>query len=309
MLAGMQLNLFTPLKDGALSAGQLAESLGVRQEKLTPLLYALVAAELLTVDGELFFNTPEADSFLVRGKPSYMGSGHQAISGRWNAILKTAETIRTGAPQDKVDFSSITEAATESLARGRQAETTRAARELLGIYDFSAYRSLVDVGGGAGYLSITITEACPNLRATIVDLPVATALAQRVVAEEQATERVKVSTADVVGGPLAGSFDVAILRNFIQVLAPDQARSAIQNVSCAIKRGGAIYVIGTILDNSRLTPSEMLGWNLFFLNRYETGQAYSEQEHRDWLSQSAFEDIEREVLPDGNSIIRARKPG
>ena len=108
MLAGMQLDLFTPLKDGALSAGQLAESLGVRQDNLTPLLYALVAAELLLVGGELFSNTPEADAYLVqgkpayKGKPAYMGTSHRAFMGRWNAILKTAETIRTGTPQDTV---------------------------------------------------------------------------------------------------------------------------------------------------------------------------------------------------------------
>ena len=128
-------------------------------------------------------------------------------------------------------------------------------------------------------------------------------------AEERAAKRVQVATADIVAGPLAGSFDVAILKNFIQVLAPDQARSAIQNVSRVIEPGGAIFIMGAILDNSRLTPTEILGMNLFFLNRFETGQTYTEQEYRDWLSQAAFQDIEREVLPDGTSVIRARKPG
>ena len=65
MLAGMQLDVFTPLKDGAMTAEQLADSLGVKAEKLSPLLYALVAAELLTVEGERFANTAEADQFLV----------------------------------------------------------------------------------------------------------------------------------------------------------------------------------------------------------------------------------------------------
>lgn len=308
MLAGMQLCLFTPLGDGTMSAEQLATALGVGPAKLRPLLYALVAAGLLTVEGDLFSNTPEADHFLVRGKPAYLGESHRAIMGRWNAILKTAETIRTGTPQDKVDFSSITEDESEILARGRKAETTATARDLLRRYDFSAYRSLVDVGGGAGYLSIAITEACPNLRATVVDLPAATAIAKRVVEEEGAMERVQVTTADVVSGPLVGSFDVAVLRAFIQVLAPDQAWSAMRNVSRVIEPGGAIYVVGAILDNSRLTPSEILGMNLFFLNRFETGQTYTEQEHRDWLTEAGFQDFERVVLPNGASIVTARKP-
>ena len=64
MLAGMQLDLFTPLKDGPMSAGALASQMDVRPEKLSPLLYALVTARLLTVDDGIFSNTPEADKFL-----------------------------------------------------------------------------------------------------------------------------------------------------------------------------------------------------------------------------------------------------
>ena len=72
MLAGMQLGVFTPLKDGSMTAAQLADALGVKAEKLSRLLYALVTAELLTVQGDQFANAPEAAQFLVCGKPTYM---------------------------------------------------------------------------------------------------------------------------------------------------------------------------------------------------------------------------------------------
>ena len=83
MLAGMELDLFTPLKDGSMTLEQLAKALGVRPDKLSPLLYALVAASLLTVDGEMFANTPEANYFLVRGEPSYRGGTHGNVRRRW----------------------------------------------------------------------------------------------------------------------------------------------------------------------------------------------------------------------------------
>ena len=88
MLAGMQLEVFTPLGDGAMSAEQLATALSVGPAKLRPLLYALVATGLLTVDGDLFSNTPEADHFLVRGKPAYQGGRHELFSARWAEVLK-----------------------------------------------------------------------------------------------------------------------------------------------------------------------------------------------------------------------------
>ena len=49
MLAGMELDLFTPLKDVPMTNRQLADALDINSGKLRPLLYSLVAAGLLEV--------------------------------------------------------------------------------------------------------------------------------------------------------------------------------------------------------------------------------------------------------------------
>src|SRR5271155_4942927 len=72
MLAGMQLDVFTPLKDGPLTAAEIASAIGVNANKLAPLLYVLVLAELLTFQDGRFGNTQEADSYLVQGRLSYL---------------------------------------------------------------------------------------------------------------------------------------------------------------------------------------------------------------------------------------------
>ena len=93
MVAGMQLDVFTPLQDGPMSVEHLADALAVKPHKLLPLLYALVAAALLTVEDERFANTPEAAHFLVRGQPAYLGDTYEGRLMRWRAVLHTAETI------------------------------------------------------------------------------------------------------------------------------------------------------------------------------------------------------------------------
>jgi hypothetical protein len=107
MVAGMQLDVFTPLKDGPMSAEHLAAALTVHPRKLRPLLYALVAAGLLTVQDERFANTSEAAHFLVRGQPAYRGGTYEGLLLRWHATLHTAETIRTGVPQAQVDYAAM----------------------------------------------------------------------------------------------------------------------------------------------------------------------------------------------------------
>src|SRR5437879_8929932 len=107
MLAGMQLDLFTALYAGPMTASALADSLHIRSEKLRPLLYALVHAELLRIEGDRFANTREADVYLVRGRPAYMSSVHELYSDLWATALRTAHSIRARAPQAKHDFTTM----------------------------------------------------------------------------------------------------------------------------------------------------------------------------------------------------------
>jgi SAM-dependent methyltransferase len=308
MLAGMQLDLFTPLKGGPMTAEDIAHAIGVGgPARLRLLLYALVVAGLLTEQDGCFSNTPEADQFLVKGAPLYMGT---LLSHRWIANLsKTAESIRSGVPQAKVDFSNSPQQELEAFLRRINVLTIAAARALLEKYDFSSAKTLVDVGSGGGGLAITITKACPQIKATAIDLPQIVPITQKIVEEERATERVKVVAADVVSGSLPGSYDIAVLRSLLQVLPPQDARLAVQHIGAAINSGGKIYIIGQILDDSRTSPLEAVGFNLIFINESDAAESYTEREHRDWLSEAGFIDIERAnfLLPDGSGLLMARK--
>jgi hypothetical protein len=148
MLAGMQLDVFTPLHNGPKTAEQIANAIGVGSTRLRLLLYALVAAGLLTEQNGQFANTPEAHHFLVKGTPSYMGNIHPALAKQWSDVLYTAASLRTGVPQTHVDFSGSPPGEVEAFLRRLNANTVNTARELLERYDFSSIQNLVDIGGG-----------------------------------------------------------------------------------------------------------------------------------------------------------------
>lgn len=308
MLAGIQIDLFTILKDGPMTTEQIADSIGVRSDKLKPLLYALAAVGLLTVERGLFSNTTEANHFLVRGSPSYRGGKHENLLNHWKAGLKTADSIRTGSPQAKLDFSSASKDRLEMFYRSNHAQAIRRGRELVTMYDLSSHRTLLDVGGGSGGLAIAITEACPHIQATVVDLPTVTPITQGIVEEAGASDRVQVMTADVLSDSLKGLFDAAVLSSLIQVISPDKAGRVLKNVGKVIGPGGVIYIRGDVLNDSGVSPLGSVMRNLIYLNIYDEGQAYTEQEHREWLKEAGFEDFERKIIPDGFSLIRARKP-
>jgi hypothetical protein len=304
----MQLDVFTPLTNGPMTAEQIAAAIGVAPTRLRLLLYCLVATELLTEDNGKFSNTAEANQFLVKGSPVYLGNKHGSIAHRWGTCLKTAESIRSGAPQAKLDFSNSPPQELETFLRTINVNTVPAARTLLEKYDFSSVRTLADVGSGGAGLAITISKAHPHIRATAIDLPQVVPIARKIIKEERMDDRIDVIAANVVTDSLPGGYDVAVLRGFLQVLSPEDARLAVKNIGAAVNQGGKIFIIGQILDDSRMSPAEAVRFNLAFINSYDAGESYTESEHRGWLTEAGFVEIDRaDFLLDGSGLITARK--
>ena len=311
MLAGMELDLFTPLKDGPLTAEEIAQAAGTDRAKTAPLLHALVAIGLLKSDGGRFLNSPEADRFLVRGRPDYIGMRHHAYRRRWNSALSVAETIRAGVPQRGMDYANMPTDLRESFYQGTFTESLAAGRELAKSRDFSDFRNLVDVGGGSGGLAIAMAEAWPNLSITIADLPAIAPVARRYIDEAGFTRRINVRPTNVVSDALGGSYDIAVLRGLFPVLTRDQIRSALANVYPALEPGSPLYVVGWILDDSRTSPLSYATYNLMLVNDYADGLIRTEAEHRIFLEEAGFEFVFRQTSAPtyAADFILARKPG
>ena len=305
LVAGMVLDLFTPLEAGPLTLEQISDALGVRASKLRPLLYALVVGELLTVEDDLFSNTAEAKHFLVRGKPLYIGGKGELIAINWIRMLNTATTIRTGEPRDIFDFHSKSQDELELFFRGLYPGAVADGRRLMDQYNFSGYRTLLDAGGGSGGLAISLVRANPQLKATVLDLPTVTPITKQFIEEEEAGDRVEIVAADAVRDSLTGSYDVVVARHVIQVLSQEDGRALLKNLAAVLKPGGTLHIIGWILDDSRMSPDQTVGSNLVLLNTTKDGQAYTEGEYREWMKEAGFVDFERRVLPDGVSFVSA----
>lgn len=54
-----------------------------------------------------------------------------------------------------------------------------------------------------------------------------------------------------------------------------------------------------------------MGFNLNFINTFDAGESYTETEHREWLGEAGFVNIERAKTPlaQGLGLMTAQKPG
>lgn len=307
-LAALELDIFTPLADGPLDAAGIAQRIQADPRRIRNLLFVLVEAGLLVLDGDRFSNSAEAQHYLVRGSPRYVGGAYEQYKLVWRIALEhTVTSIRTGVPQSRwMDLPS--EDKTMWL-RGLRSQNDLTALELTRRWDWGSCRTFADLAGGAGELSIALARQLPALRATIFEHPDTVPITHRLVAEAGASDRVSVVTADVIDGRLDGVFDAAAMRYFLQMLPAESAIRAIRNAASILRPGGALYVCDLVLDDSRTSPRDIVRVGVVFLNIFDSEEIFAESDYRRWMSEAGLVDIERVVTPMGQSIIRGLKPG
>ena len=305
--AALQLDLFTALADGPMTVEELADALGVKPRRLKMLLYALVVAEFLELSDGRFTNSAISDYYLVKGRPQYTGGIHGLWTELWTGMLQTAESIRTDIPQAKIDFEEMSQAELTGFLKGLHGSASADGRYLAKNQIFSKARHIVDVGGGSGGVAISLCQEHSHLVATLIELPAVVPIAREMIAEAGLGDRITAETADILGKPLEGEFDIAIARNLFQVLSAKECQKTAVNIAAALPAGGTFFVIGRICDDTRLSPVNTVNLNLVFLNLFDNGEAYTESEYRCWLESANFVDITREQLRDGGSIMTARK--
>jgi SAM-dependent methyltransferase len=308
MLAGMKLDLFSQLSDRPREAEAIAKSLGVEPSRLSRLLFALVAAGLLERREAGFANSAEAAAYFVKGSPRYIGGMHELFSQLWRADLETADSIRTGHPAALHDFNAISDDEMSAMLRGMHPLAINSGRELAKRFDFSRCRSAVDIGGGSGGLIATLCDLNPEMSGVLFDLPGTARLAEPLLRATPGGDRVAIETGDILRAAPRGSYDAAVLRALVQVLAPEDAACAIANAAAALRPGGAIYIAGSgILDDDRLSPAASVYINVTFMNLYRRGASYTESEHAHWLEAAGCGEMRRITLPNGSGVISATK--
>jgi len=239
-----------------------------------------------------------------------MGGGADFTNGMYQAIMQTAETIRKGEPQAKLDWSVLERDQILGLFRSYHPGALWTGEQLSLRYDLTGFRHLLDAGGGSGGVAIGLCESCQRLHATVLDLPTVVSATQQFVSESKVSDRIDVVAADLTAGIPEGTYDLAILRYVVQTKSPEQAKTLLTNVGRSLRPNGMILVVGSLVDDTRLYPEvDAAVRGLLMLNNYEGGHAYTESELRGWLVEAEFRDVavEFEAIPDKSTVVTAHR--
>ena len=96
LITGCELDIFGVLDGGAASALWVAEAVGAAPEPAARLLSALHEMGYLQSENGIYRNAPVSATFLVPGKPHYLGSWIRLQGTDWEALGGLTDIIRTG---------------------------------------------------------------------------------------------------------------------------------------------------------------------------------------------------------------------
>ena len=166
---------FARLGDGAVTAAELGDALGVHSRGTFDFFDTLVALGFLDRDGDgpagRYRNTTETALFLDKGKPSYIGGILEMFNARlfgyWNGL---GEALQTGLPQNEIKETGESVFAElykdpeglESFLNAMAGISAGNFMALASAFDFSRYETLCDVGGATGQLPILGAQQPPQ---------------------------------------------------------------------------------------------------------------------------------------------------
>jgi len=309
--AGVKLDLFTALAVAPCPASELSSSRGLDERGLAMLLDALVAMQLLEKQGECYSVTEDAEKFLNRKSPGYLGyiiMHHQHLVESWSRL---DEAVISGGPVRHRVSHEPTEAERESFLLGMFNLAMLIAPKVASHIDLSDRRRLLDLGGGPGTYAIHFCKKNPQLTATVLDLQTTRPFADATIQRFSMTERVDFVAGDFHDVHFSGGFDVAWLSHVLHGEGAKRCVNLLSNAVEALDPGGLLLVQEFILDEQRVSPLFPALFSLNMLLGTPEGQAYSEPEIVELMHQVGLSEIERLVidLPNGAGIMCGRKVG
>jgi hypothetical protein len=312
LLSAVELGLFSELGQGPRDAEELRARLGLHPRGARDFLDALVSLGLLERDQEgRYANAADADLFLDRAKPSYVGGLLEMASARlygfWGSLT---EALRTGEPQNEAKYGGQDMFAAiypdpERLGGFLRAMTglsMGAAKAIATKFPWQRYKTFADVGTAEGGLPVQLTLVHEHLSGVGFDLPPVEPIFASYVASFGLSGRIRFRAGDFFADPLPQA-DVITMGHILHDWPLEQKKELLAKAYAAVPEGGAVVVFEAIIDDERRRNSFGLLMSLNMLIETRGGFDYTGADCQQWLREVGFQDTYVEHLAGPDSMV------
>jgi len=312
LLAAVKFGLFTHLAGTKLSGKEIKQklSLNTTDRHVYDWLDTLVSLGFLqregVMDSSVYTNSLDTEVFLDKKKPSYIGGilemGNNRLYKFWGDL---EEALITGKPQNESKNSSDGNMSFFADLYKDPAKLQEFMDAMSGIqlgnfimlakkFDFNKYKTLVDIGGADGLLSIHICLNHPDIHCITFDLPPVAPVAKKRIEQFNLSERITVLSGDFTKDELP-SAQVITMGNIIHGTDEENKQLLVSKVYASLPENGILITIENIIDDERRINTFGLLMSLNML--IENGNAfdYMPSDFKRWATKAGFK--RTEIIP------------
>lgn len=309
LAAAAELELFEALLPRPLAAQEVARRRDCDLRGMTILLDALAALQLVTKRDGRYGLRPDVAELLIPDSPRSVlaMAQHQAnCLRRWAQL---ARVVRSGRPVRRAPGVRGVAGDAEAFIAAMHNISAPVADRVIRAVRPLRFQHLLDVGGASGTWTIAFLRACPEARATLLDLPHVIPMARRRLAAEGLIPRVRLVAGDFNRQPLPGGADLAWVSAIVHQNSRAENRALFARLFKALKPGGRVAIRDILMETSRTAP---LAGALFAVNMLVAttgGGTFTFAELRQDLEAAGFRQVRLCRRDAGmNSVLVARKP-
>ncbi len=302
LLSAIKFQIFTTLAERkSMSASEIKSHLGFQctDRNVFDYLDALTTFGFLSREGILetakYSNSINTDFFLDKKKPSYIGGILEMLNNRLYGFWGNLEAgLLTGHPQNEAKhgeniFEKIyaNADALKEFIHAMSGIQMGAFMALAQKFDFSKAKSLVDIGGSAGLLSLMVAKHQPHMTCVSWDLPPVGPIANETVQKFQLQDRVKTAAGDFFKDQFPKA-DILTMGNILHDWDEETKLMLMKKAYDALPAGGAFVAIEGVIDDERNKNAFGMLMSLNMLIETGTGFDYTFADFNKWAKKIGF---------------------
>jgi predicted O-methyltransferase YrrM len=302
LLSAVKFQIFTILAEkNTMSAIELKSLLGFNctDRNVYDYLDALTTSGFLNREGLLetakYSNSIDTDFFLDKKKPTYIGGMLEMLNNRlYNFWGNLEDGLKTGLPQNEAKSG-------ENLFETLYSDADRLKEFIHGMsgfqmgnfmalaqtFDFSKHKTLVDVGGSAGLLSLMVAKHQPHMTCISWDLPPVAPIADEIIERFQLQDSVKTGSGDFFKDEFPKA-DIFTMGNILHDWDEETKLMLLKKAYDALPDGGVFIAVENIIDDERNKNAVGLMMSLNMLIETGTGFDYTFADFNKWAKAIGF---------------------
>ena len=267
------LGIADAIGDAPRTPPQIAAELGLHAPSLERLLRACASLGVFhESDSGAFAHTPLSRALRSDAPGSMRGLGEMTALLHLRVWPEIAHSVKTGDTAfakvfgaEIFEYLAANPGAAAVFDRAFAGYTAGGAAAVAGVYDFSRFRTLVDLGGGNGALCAAILARTPGLRAISFDLPHVAARAKEHLAARGVADRCEVIGGDLFESVPAGA-DAYAMKMILHDWDDDRCKAILRNIRTAIAPDGRVLVMEAVVEGPNAgPPAKLLDINMLVM--------------------------------------------